>query len=426
MPNYSLLGAAREVVRAALSTTSIDQPAPARELFSALTDAIFRSSTITRAVFLVHAPATGLRFYWSTNRLASGDPYPDETHVKSITREALGLETEKGIQFRPPYDGDSLMDRVLTQHGFEAAVIVPLPLAGEVVGLCVLGFDAFPPELQQDPTSVQELAETLAAVFLAQAPALRAVPLSVEAARPASDMDRLLVAAKNASVGALAGALVHEVNNPVGHIALAAGQIQKLESSGQTTSEALSQAVQLARDIVQSTRQVRAVVSDHQAAGGISSGVHVAGFIDVRRILLAAISMTQIGHRSRARFEIDVKPDLPETPPTFANLGPALVSILNNAIEAIPEDGAPHVIQIHAAYEQGALRVCVSDDGRGIDSEVLPLVFLPLFSTRPSKDRAGLGLSLAHAIVERLGGKITIDSTPGQGTRVSVILPVDA
>jgi CheY-like chemotaxis protein len=64
----------------------------------------------------------------------------------------------------------------------------------------------------------------------------------------------------------------------------------------------------------------------------------------------------------------------------------------------------------------------VRDDGAGIEPQILARIFDPFFSTKP--DRHGLGLSAAHGIVRRLGGDIEVDSTPGQGARFRVRLPI--
>lgn len=66
----------------------------------------------------------------------------------------------------------------------------------------------------------------------------------------------------------------------------------------------------------------------------------------------------------------------------------------------------------------------VADDGRGIPTELLPRIFDPFFTTKAVGEGTGLGLSICHGIVSDHGGRIEVESTPGQGSRFRVILPI--
>jgi len=78
-----------------------------------------------------------------------------------------------------------------------------------------------------------------------------------------------------------------------------------------------------------------------------------------------------------------------------------------------------------ATYESpsGGVTIEVRDNGQGIPPEVLPRIFDPFFTTKDVGEGSGLGLSIVHGIVERHGGSIEVDSTPGIGTRFRVHLP---
>ena len=67
----------------------------------------------------------------------------------------------------------------------------------------------------------------------------------------------------------------------------------------------------------------------------------------------------------------------------------------------------------------------ITDDGCGIPEEIHSRIFDPFFTTKPVGEGTGLGLSISHSIVSDHGGRIELESTPGQGARFRVILPVE-
>jgi signal transduction histidine kinase len=110
-------------------------------------------------------------------------------------------------------------------------------------------------------------------------------------------------------------------------------------------------------------------------------------------------------------------------------LGQVLLNLLLNARDAI--EGTGHIDVTTAKHFDGvgeftgpAVVIEVTDDGRGMDDEVRDRAFEPFFSTKV--DGSGLGLSAAYGSITAAGGQITIDSAPGAGTTVRVVLPLDA
>ena len=69
------------------------------------------------------------------------------------------------------------------------------------------------------------------------------------------------------------------------------------------------------------------------------------------------------------------------------------------------------------------MEITVDDTGTGIDPAVLPYLFEPFVTTKPTGVGTGLGLSTAHGIIQQTGGVIRASSTPGRGSRFSVVLP---
>jgi signal transduction histidine kinase len=98
----------------------------------------------------------------------------------------------------------------------------------------------------------------------------------------------------------------------------------------------------------------------------------------------------------------------------------ALVALLVNAVEAMPRGGE---LSVRLSGDDSVVRLEITDTGIGIPPEVLPQVFEPFFSTKNEQSGAGLGLAVVYGIVHRHGGTIGIDSTPGAGTTVTILLP---
>jgi signal transduction histidine kinase len=97
-------------------------------------------------------------------------------------------------------------------------------------------------------------------------------------------------------------------------------------------------------------------------------------------------------------------------------------NLVVNAIEASSEGGTVTVLLELETGSQPAVLASVQDRGRGIPAATLARVYEPFFTTKPAG--TGLGLTIVRQIVQRHGGAVLIDSIEGQGTRVSIRLPL--
>ena len=101
-------------------------------------------------------------------------------------------------------------------------------------------------------------------------------------------------------------------------------------------------------------------------------------------------------------------------------LGQLTMNLIMNSLEAV-EDGGKIGVSVKPA--NGFLRLEVADDGCGISESELQLVFDPFYTTKRRGRGTGLGLSICESIVRQHQGQIHMESKPGQGTRVTVVLP---
>jgi PAS domain S-box-containing protein len=230
---------------------------------------------------------------------------------------------------------------------------------------------------------------------------------------------QLMLADRMASVGTLAAGVAHEINNPLAFIlANLEFALDELRSAAGVDPD-VRRALAEARD---GGLRVREIVRDLKAFSRADEAEREA--VDLRRVLQSALGLAQNEIRHRARLEVEVG-DVPRVVGSEHRLGQVLLNLLINAAQSIPEGrAAEHVVRaVTARAPDGRASVTISDTGSGIPPEVLPRIFDPFFTTKPVGVGTGLGLSICHGIVSGLGGEIQVDSTPGKGSRFTVLLP---
>jgi signal transduction histidine kinase len=134
---------------------------------------------------------------------------------------------------------------------------------------------------------------------------------------------------------------------------------------------------------------------------------------------------------------VDVRVDLPEDlPPARADPNQLEMAVLNlavNARDAMPDGGKLTITAVRQSVRPGHhlklrpghyVRLCVRDTGTGMDEATRQRAIEPFFSTKGIGKGTGLGLSMVHGLAAQLGGGLTIESSPGQGTTVELWLPI--
>jgi signal transduction histidine kinase len=116
-----------------------------------------------------------------------------------------------------------------------------------------------------------------------------------------------------------------------------------------------------------------------------------------------------------------VDPELPSIKGAQADLEQLFLNLLSNSRDAMPSGGR---LTIRARRLPQGTELIVEDTGCGIPPEHLSMVMEPFFSTKPEGN--GLGLSICRSIVWQMQGKLDITSTPGAGTRITILIPAAA
>jgi len=134
----------------------------------------------------------------------------------------------------------------------------------------------------------------------------------------------------------------------------------------------------------------------------------------------------------RVDLQLDLKPGLPACKLDPTHFEMALLNVLINARDAMPDGGRVRIGTAvlagsgPAANDPGAgqVAVCISDEGEGMTPDVMRRATEPFFTTKGPG--TGLGLAMVHGFVQQSRGRLEIDSTPGQGTTVRMVFPIDA
>ncbi|HEX7840225.1 MAG TPA: ATP-binding protein, partial [Kofleriaceae bacterium] len=235
---------------------------------------------------------------------------------------------------------------------------------------------------------------------------------------------KIVMSDRMASLGTLAAGIAHEINNPLAYIA---GNLEvmaeTLEAAELVPSAAdrteLSAQV---RDAREGAERVRKIVHGLRSFSRSEREVRVP--LAVPDVLEAAIRLTGNEVRHRAELVREFAPT-PRVTADDGRLSQVFINLLINAAHAIPEGRSDdNRITVRTRTDgDGRAVIEIEDTGRGIAPDVQSRVFDPFFTTKGVGGGTGLGLSICHGIVIGLGGQISIDSAPGRGTLVRVVLP---
>jgi two-component system sensor histidine kinase RegB len=229
--------------------------------------------------------------------------------------------------------------------------------------------------------------------------------------------------ARLASLATLAAGAAHELNSPLSTIAVAAHEAslragQLVESAAEAGAGAADRSRAVAADLAlileevdrcqQILHRLAARATEADAIEPVTVGALVASIRD------------QLGERG-ARLEVRAEDDPFELALPPAQMVQSLVALIRNALDA---SGPADRVVLEIRRDATAVSIVVEDRGAGIPASVLAKVGEPFFTTKQPGHGMGLGVFLARVFFESRGGALSIESTPGAGTRARVRLPI--
>jgi two-component system NtrC family sensor kinase len=147
----------------------------------------------------------------------------------------------------------------------------------------------------------------------------------------------------------------------------------------------------------------------------------ITELVDINAALSSAVYIARTVVSTKIRID-ERYASLPRLRVHVTQLNQAVLNLLMNAAQAIEGEG---VITVATRHEPPLVHIDVSDTGQGIAQSLQARVFEPFFTTKPAGEGTGLGLSLVRTIVEKHGGRVGLRSQAGQGTTVTLSLPIN-
>jgi PAS domain S-box-containing protein len=271
----------------------------------------------------------------------------------------------------------------------------------------------------------------------------------VEVNRHLADMQlQLLQSEKMASIGQLASGVAHEINNPIGFVKSNLGTLSAYVNSlldivrayedvehihGEAVAPALLAIEQRKKDmdyafvvedvkklIDESTEGVQRV---SQIVLDLKNFSRTGSLAEEATDLQAGIESTINVVWNQLKYKVEVLRNYAPLPPVrcvASQINQVVMNLLTNAEQSITGHGT---ITVRTGEENDAIWFEVQDTGCGIAPDKLSRIFEPFYTSKPVGQGTGLGLSISFGIVQRHGGHITVQSTPGVGSTFRVTLP---
>jgi signal transduction histidine kinase len=259
-----------------------------------------------------------------------------------------------------------------------------------------------------------------------------------------STQAQLIQSEKMASLGELTAGIAHEIQNPLNFVNNFSEVSKELlaEMKEELAAGSSVEAKAIADDVIQNLEKINhhgkradAIVKGMLEHSRVGSGEKVP--TDINALADEYLRLAYHGLKAKdpsfsAAMKADFDPAIGSINIIPQDIGRVLLNLINNALYAVNERSKEQVIGYEPAVSvctkkvNGELEISIADNGNGIPEKVLDKVFQPFFTTKPTGQGTGLGLSLSYDIIKAHQGKINIRNTPGEGAEFIINLPINA
>jgi signal transduction histidine kinase len=256
---------------------------------------------------------------------------------------------------------------------------------------------------------------------------------------------QLIQSEKMASLGELTAGIAHEIQNPLNFVnnfaEVSVELVDEILEERSKSQEARDETLvaEILGDIKENLSKIRhhgkradSIVKGMLEHSRKQSGEKVP--TDINALADEYLRLAYHGMRAKdksfnADFKMDFDPNIPKVGLVAQDIGRVLLNLINNAFYAVNEkskqhpDGFKPTVTVKTSKKSDRVEVMVIDNGPGIPDHIQEKIFQPFFTTKPTGQGTGLGLSLSYDIVKAHGGDILVDSSPETGTQFTISLP---
>jgi len=257
-----------------------------------------------------------------------------------------------------------------------------------------------------------------------------------------STQNQLVQSEKMASLGELTAGIAHEIQNPLNFVNNFSEVSNELidEMHVEIDKGNTVEAKQIAYDLKQNLEKINhhGKRADSIVKGMLQHSRASTGkkeLIDVNALTAEYLNLAYHGMRAKDKlFSVNTKTEFDEKIKSInivpQDMGRAILNLINNAFYAVTEkkklngqDYEPSVI-VSTRQNKNSVEIKVSDNGNGIPSNIVNKIFQPFFTTKPTGQGTGLGLSLSYDIITKEhGGELKVETKEGMGSEFTIKLP---
>ncbi len=251
---------------------------------------------------------------------------------------------------------------------------------------------------------------------------------------------QLIQSEKMASLGELTAGIAHEIQNPLNFVNNFSDVNEELlnEMKDELSKGKIDDAIALANDVIENQKKINhhgkradAIVKNMLQHSKSSSGKKEP--TDINKLADEYLRLGYHGLRAKDKsFNATMKTDFDENIGNIniipQDIGRVILNLINNAFYVVDEkkkqqpNGYEPTVSVSTKKNNGKVEISVKDNGNGIPQKVLDKIFQPFFTTKPTGQGTGLGLSLSYDIVKAHGGELKVKTMEGEGAEFTIIL----